>query len=164
MTAGCPQCLNGCGGARTDCPQRAGGPIQRPARGRPSSYTDDLAGAICDRLAQGETLSGICQREDMPSTSMVYRWLSTNPDFRDQYVHAREQQAHAIAEKALREAEAAADAQLGRLAFDARKWFASKVAPRVYGDKITQEHTGPGGGPVEIKEIRRVIVDPKGGA
>lgn len=32
--------------------------------------------------------------------------------------------------------------QRSRLRVDARKWFLSKMMPKVYGDKITQEHTG----------------------
>lgn len=32
--------------------------------------------------------------------------------------------------------------------------------PDEWRDKLTQEHTGPGGGPVQVTEIRRVIVDP----
>lgn len=88
--------------------------------------------------------------KDMPSWATVWRWLDADESFRAQYARARELQAHAIAEMAMQEAEAAEDAKTGRLAFDARKWFAAKVAPKTYGDKITQEHTGPGGGPVRL--------------
>lgn len=30
-----------------------------------------------------------------------------------------------------------------------RQWFASKMKPKKYGDRITQEHTGLGGGPIQ---------------
>lgn len=146
----CPACLNGCGGARSDCPMREGAPLERIRPGRPSSYTLATAIVICDRLSQGETLTAICDDPAMPSSSMVYRWLEAHSEFREAYARARELQAHAIADAAVAEALRAEDAALGRLAFDARKWFASKVAPKVYGDKVTQEHTGPGGGPVKL--------------
>ncbi len=29
-----------------------------------------------------------------------------------------------------------------RLQVDARKWYAGKLRPKVYGDKIQQEHSG----------------------
>jgi hypothetical protein len=102
-------------------------------------------------MASGETLRRICAADDMPPESTVRGWVIDHEAFSAQYARAREAQAHAIAEKAVAEAEAAPDPQLGRLAFDARKWFASKVAPKHYGDKVTQEHTGPGGGPIEVE-------------
>lgn len=37
-----------------------------------------------------------------------------------------------------------------RLQVDALKWKLSKMLPKVYGDKVTQEHTGAGGGPITL--------------
>jgi hypothetical protein len=34
------------------------------------------------------------------------------------------------------------------------------MLPKVYGDKVQTELTGPNGGPVQISEVRRTIVDP----
>jgi hypothetical protein len=118
--------------------------------GRPSSYTDAIAEAICEMLAEGMPMRAICRREGMPSQAAVYRWLENNEAFRERYVRAREVQAHVIAEQALAEAERAEDAQLGRLAFDARRWFAGKVLPKVYGDRHQHENSGPGGGPIKL--------------
>ena len=36
-----------------------------------------------------------------------------------------------------------------RLRVDARKWVASKLKPKKYGDKMTQEHTGADGGAIQ---------------
>lgn len=36
-----------------------------------------------------------------------------------------------------------------RLRVDSRKWLASKMAPKKYGDKVVNEHTGRNGGPIE---------------
>ena len=35
-----------------------------------------------------------------------------------------------------------------KLRVDARKWVASKMKPKAYGDRI--QHTGEGGGPIEV--------------
>jgi len=35
-----------------------------------------------------------------------------------------------------------------RLRIDARKWLASKLAPKKYGDKVAAELSGPDGGPI----------------
>jgi hypothetical protein len=33
------------------------------------------------------------------------------------------------------------------------RWRAKAIAPRDYGDKVTQEHTGAGGGPIAIASV-----------
>lgn len=45
---------------------------------------------------------------------------------------------------------AAAMTARDKLRVDARKWIASKLAPKKYGEKVTQEHTGAGGEPLEL--------------
>jgi hypothetical protein len=40
-----------------------------------------------------------------------------------------------------------------RLRVDARKWVASKLAPKKYGEKVTQEHVGDPANPVAIKDM-----------
>lgn len=37
-----------------------------------------------------------------------------------------------------------------RLRVDARKWLASRMAPKKYGDKIQAEHSGPNGGVIQV--------------
>ena len=123
---------------------------KKKSPGRPSTFTQVVADAVCDRLALGESLRAIVQDPGMPGQRTVYRWLEENESFRQQYVRAREEQAHAIAELAVEEATNARDAQLGRLAYDARRWFAGKLAPKVYGEKVQQEHSGPEGQPLPV--------------
>lgn len=36
-----------------------------------------------------------------------------------------------------------------RLQVDARKWYLSKMLPKVYGDKLETTIQGPGGGPIQ---------------
>ena len=40
-----------------------------------------------------------------------------------------------------------------RLQVDTRKWYLSKVLPKIYGDKIQQELTGADGGPIAIAGV-----------
>lgn len=40
-----------------------------------------------------------------------------------------------------------------RLRVDTRKWAAAKLKPRVYGDKVTQEHTGADGGAIKVETM-----------
>jgi hypothetical protein len=135
--------------------------------GRPSSYTPELADLICERLADGESLRAICSEDAMPAKSTVFKWLCENPDFSDQYARARETQADSlfddiltiadtpvIGEKTKTHPDGSVEVQTGdmiehrRLRVDARKWMAGKLAPKKYGEKITQEVTGANGAPL----------------
>jgi hypothetical protein len=120
--------------------------------GRVTAYSVDIAKEILDRMAQGETLLAICQDKHIPSRSSVFRWVDADTDgFRDKYARARESQGHALAEKAYADAMVKGDAAAQRLAFDAGRWLAGKVAPRHYGDKIDHTLASPDGGPVTFK-------------
>jgi hypothetical protein len=47
--------------------------------------------------------------------------------------------------------------QCGPLRVDARKWKASKLAPKRYGDKMDLNHSGN----LKIEGVRRTIYDPR---
>lgn len=111
-------------------------------RGRPSKYTQAAADAICERIADGESLRSICRDDDMPSTSAVCRWLAEHEAFREQYAHARELQADSLFDDILDIADGKRamiegcdpDVQRDRLAVDARKWMAGKLKGK-YSDR-----------------------------
>jgi hypothetical protein len=111
--------------------------------GRHSVYTPELAARICARLASGESLRAICADEDMPPESTVREWaVDDREGFAAQYARAREAQADFHADEIIEIADSAEDAQLGRLRVDARKWVASKLAPKRYGERLDVAHSG----------------------
>ncbi|TVR08181.1 MAG: terminase small subunit protein [Salinarimonadaceae bacterium] len=130
-------------------------------KGRPSSYSDEIADIICERIADGESLRTICRDEDMPASSTVFRWLAADEAFQEKYARAKSAQADALVEDILEIVDDARNdwmerrgkddegwvangehIQRARLRVDARKWMAGKLAPKKYGEKITTEHTG----------------------
>jgi hypothetical protein len=126
--------------------------------GRPSSYAQEVADQICDRMIEGESLNKICADDEMPARVTVYRWLEANPAFRDKYAHAREAQAHYYFELIrdiafddegdffIENGKMVADharVQRARLKVDALKWTSSKLLPRIYGDKPAIEADTP---------------------
>jgi hypothetical protein len=152
--------------------------------GRPTTYTIELADAMCQRLAEGESARSICRDESMPALSTFFKWLREHKEFSDQYAIAKEESADALVEDMLD----IADNQVGnpvivdgeplmeegkivkavdnssvghaRLRVDTRKWAASKLKPKKYGDKVTQELTGSDGGPIQTTHINFVPVSP----
>ena len=91
--------------------------------------------------------------EDFPTPFTIFNWIHNKPEFSDLYWQARHSQAAAIADSIAEEYE---DVQtftdnngieridsgmLGRakLATESKRWFASKMAPKLFGDKNTED-------------------------
>ncbi len=129
--------------------------------GRPSLYTPEITAAICRRLMEGESLRAICRDDAMPSTTAVCEWLAVHKEFAEQYARAREVQADTLADEILEIADDASNdwmqrndpenpgwvanhdhIQRSRLRVDSRKWYAGKVAPKKYGDKLDATVSG----------------------
>jgi hypothetical protein len=113
--------------------------------GRPTRYSRELAEAICRRLAEGESLRTICAETGKPNFSTVMQWvIEDRGGFHAMYTRARTIQAHNMAERALAEAMSARgneDATAARLRFDALRWYAGKLLPKVYGERVEVEQT-----------------------
>ena len=135
--------------------------VKKPERakvGRPSKFSQVIADKICHLLSTtSQGLTVICQAEDMPSTVTVFSWLK-NPDhveFLNSYTYAREAQADFLADEIITIADDGSNDLMtitkgdvsydienkevtnrSKLRVDARKWKASKLAPKKYGDKL----------------------------
>lgn len=135
---------------------------QPGAVGRPTTYNLEIGLAICERIAQGETLSQVCASPDMPARATVYRWQEANLEFRDTYRRARELQMEAWGDEIVtiaddtsldtvtrvtpqgREYEAIdhENIQRSKLRVNTRQWLMARLNPRLYGDKVEHEHSG----------------------
>lgn len=125
--------------------------------GRPSGYSPEVTAEICSRIAEGQSLRTICADEAMPGMRTVFQWLADHQEFQQQYARAREAQADAFAEEILEIADDASNdwmerldedsksigwqlngehVQRSKLRVDSRKWLASKMAPKRYGEKL----------------------------
>ena len=131
-------------------------------RGRPELYTEELGETICDMLADGTSLSEVCRLVGMPSTATVYSWISKNPDFSTKYTRAIVARGHYYGNKVSEVGEEVLkgryDPAAARVAIDAFKWTAAKMASKNFGDKL--ELSGDPDRPVIIQKVERVIVDP----
>ena len=126
---------------------------------RPKVWTDakrkQAYTVICERLVDGESLRSICSDKDMPAMSTVLVWLGDDALFAAQYARARENQADTLADEILEIADDARNdwmerngqddagwqangehIQRSKLRVDARRWAASKLAPKKYGDRL----------------------------
>lgn len=129
--------------------------------GRPSEFSDDAEATILEIIRDGGTLDKAAQAASV-SARTILRWLEADDEFRRKYAQAREDQGDWFADKI---ADLATDSEKEPADITARvnalKWLAAKRKPKVYGDKVVNEHGGIGGKPIEtVTRIERVIVRP----
>lgn len=137
--------------------------------GRPTKYTPELAKTICRRIAAGESLRHICRDDDMPDRTTVRDWIvdgrgQTEDDpigFPLQYARAREASAEAFEDRVLANCDELETTGITMPQATARKAASELLirlmalrAPKTHGDLTKLEHTGSGGGPVEITLVR----------
>lgn len=116
------------------------------AGGRPSKYNQTIAKQICIQLQKGESLRKICSDPSMPTRETVMNWTLDNLEFLSQYTQSREIQMECYLDEILEWCDKAIDqpakAQAYKIKIDALKWYASKVKPKIYGEKQELKHSG----------------------
>jgi len=106
------------------------------------TFSQKVFDTICERIAEGESLRAICKDEDMPSKTSVMKWLAEDTKLADQYARARQDQADHYVDEIIAISDNSEDPQKARLQVDTRKWIASKLLPKVYGDRINHDVEG----------------------
>ena len=110
--------------------------------GRPKGKTfdDDQVRELLDKLENGTSLTKACKDPRLPSRSVVYEWVESDPEFAGRFHAARARGVHALAEQCLDIAdEPATDAvQVAdkRLRIDTRLRLAGKWLAKEYGDRV----------------------------
>jgi hypothetical protein len=133
--------------------------IEKRGRGRPPiPYDHEIAMEICEIIAcSDKSLQAILASDErFPTLHTAMRWLNSNADFSSTYARAKELQADFLADQMLEIAdETNGDAvlcydkegkpfakmdghnvQRSKLMVEQRRWHASKLNPRRYGDKL----------------------------
>lgn len=132
-------------------------PENQKQMGRPTDYTDEVGDLICELVASCTYgLEKICKlNPQLPDKATVNRWRHRFPDFRARYALAKCEQADLLAEECLDIADDdRQDIKLtfdlnevcntefiarSRLRVDTRKWLASKLLPKQYGQYSEEE-------------------------
>lgn len=127
--------------------------------GRPSLYSKEICDKICLLISSSDKgLHRICkENKDLPEYATIFGWLcdKDKKEFLDNYARAREEQSEFLAEQIIEisddstgdkkiiykgdeaiEVEDTEFTSRSKLRVESRKWIASKLKPKKYGDKI----------------------------
>ena len=116
---------------------------------------------IAKRLEVGDSMNAICAQKGMPCRETLRLWCQADPEIDAAIMSAREIGFELRAEQAVKDAKNAEDAQRGRLAFDAERWYLGKLS-KAFSDKV--RHVGGDKDDPAIRTVTRIertILDPK---
>lgn len=119
----------------------------RERTGRPSEYTEEEADAICAWISRGGSLNSYCDTTGRGHVT-VFRWLREHALFHSRYSLALENRADTIVDEMQAIADESAQnptmegVQAAKLRVETRRWIASKLKSRVYGDRVEVKQTG----------------------
>lgn len=139
-----------------------------------SKKTPAITTAILARLSKGEPLAQICRDEGMPDSSTWRDWCAADEALGIAYARARDEGFDAIALDSLQIMDASPERYMTELGeridpasvawaksrAEQRLKLLAKWDPKRYGDKITQEHTGADGGPIQSQATIKVTEAP----
>lgn len=151
----------------------------------PFQWTESIEDEILDQIMEGKSFRDFLMRdraEHLPSPQTFFKHLRDNESFAKRYAQAREFQADCEFEEINEIADNGSNdwmenhdpdnpgyrlngehIQRSRLRVDVRKWRASKLAPKKYGEKLDLTHANPDGSGLTI-QILRLGDEPKGSA
>lgn len=144
--------------------------------GRQTTFTQEKADEICERLSKGEPLTWICRDEHLPAERTVGDWTKAHPAFGADFAQARARGFDAIAAQCLEIADASENDTLqvptndggsrevvntewisrSKLRVETRLKLLAKWDPKRYGEKIETLHQAG----ESFQKIVREIVNP----
>lgn len=114
---------------------------------RPSEYNYDLCVEICTEVAEGLNIKTVLKsRDEYPDFSTWCKWKREHDELSNLYTRSIQDKAESVDEEIdfiYSEIKAGTiDPAAGRLLIDTLKWKASKYYPKMFGEKVQQEHSG----------------------
>jgi transposase-like protein len=124
--------------------------------GRPSDYDPSYCEVAIELGKQGKSTEAIGARIGV-GTATLYRWRDKHEEFREALELAKEYELEWWEEVAMKHMLEEKD----QPKLNASIWTRSMSArfPKKYRESIKQEITGAEGGPLQIQEVKRTIVD-----
>lgn len=123
-------------------------------QGRPTVYDPSYCDSVIEYGRIGKSLTWISTELGVVKQT-IHNWMAAHPEFLDAMTRAKE-----LSQRWWED-----EGQLGltKAGFNSSVWSRSMAArfPDDWREIKGQEISGPGGSPVALQEVRRVIVDPR---
>lgn len=134
-----------------------------------SKYTQEIADKICSLVATtSKSMRTICKEVGIDYQTHL-NWFRSHPEYFDQYARAKEDQSDLLIEEMIEIADDSSEdeettdngvrinsefVQRSRIRIETRKWIASKLKPKKYGERI--QHANDEDNPIQSVQILNI--------
>lgn len=129
--------------------------IQEPKKGRPSEFSQEVMTEICERMAEGKSLTQVCETNpDLPTRRTILRWVNNDDAAKKLYNAAQIERMHWYCDEMIRIAyDTSQDTIKGKDGQDlcnhewikrsevkirTLQWTMGRMAPKVYGERLPE--------------------------
>ena len=114
---------------------------------RPSEYNFEMCIEVCKEIANGANIKTVlASKKEYPDFSTWCRWKRENDELYNLYTKSIQDKADSVDAQMDEIWEGCRlgkyDPSTARVLIDTLKWKAAKYYPKMYGDKVQQEHSG----------------------
>jgi hypothetical protein len=113
-------------------------------------FSQALFDRICSMVADGKSVREACAADGMPDRATFNGWRKRTPELQAQYDAAYKDYEDSTLQDIVHIADTEPDPAKARNRIDARKWELKIRNRKRFGDQVTNEHTGEGGGPIIV--------------
>lgn len=122
-------------------------------------FSQEIFDRICALIADGSSLRAACEKEGMPHRTSFNVWRKSKPELQAQYDRACIDREESIFDDIQYIADNEPDPKRAKVRMEAREWCLARMNRKKYGNHITEEMTGPGGGPLQVVRLRMAPVE-----
>lgn len=105
----------------------------------------EMVDALLVQIEAGKSMREVCRMDGMPDHTTMIRWMRDDAALATKYARARMAQADVLFDRMEAVEEAVSSGQMdshaARVVLDSMRWRASKLAPKVYGDRLDVQVT-----------------------
>lgn len=124
-------------------------PVTRKAIKPRVEFSQEIFDRICALIADGKSVRQACTGRNMPTRKTFHEWVRLSPQLQDQYDRAFLDFEESMLDDITHIADTEKDVRRAAVRIDARKWTLARRNRKRFGDRVTNEVTGEGGGPIK---------------
>lgn len=137
-----------------------------PAKQQHVVMTPEIIDAVLNEIAGGKSMVRVCAMPGMPNRTSFLRRVADDKELQARYAMAMDARADKYAEETIDiaddgsndtyvddEGRTKVDTDVvarSKLRIAARQWYAAKIAPKKYGDKVDLNHGGQAENPLNV--------------
>ncbi|KVP11973.1 hypothetical protein WJ85_17225 [Burkholderia ubonensis] len=117
-------------------------------------FSQALFDRICELIADGKSVREVCRGRGMPDRKTFLNWSKRTPELRQQYDDACIDRQDAIFDDIQYIADTERDSKRAKVRIEAREWTLARMNRKRFGNHVSNEHSGPDGGPIQTQVVR----------